>query len=46
MVVYFGSTEADSMFLLTEAMSLREKRYSFFWNNEQECWAKHGVKAR
>jgi hypothetical protein len=46
MMVYFGSTEADSMFLATEAMALREKRFSFFWNNEPECWEKHGVKAR
>jgi hypothetical protein len=46
MVVYFGKTEADSRFLLTEAMSIREKRFSFFWNDEPECWEKHGVKPR
>jgi hypothetical protein len=46
MVVYFGPSEADSKFLLTEAMSLQEKRFSFFWNNEPECWEKHGVKGR
>jgi hypothetical protein len=27
-------------------MSKKERRFSFYWNNEPECWKKHNVEPR
>ena len=31
---------------MVEAKAKTERRFSFFWNSEPECWEKHGVKPK
>ena len=46
MMVYFGPSEAHSKFLVIQSLALIEKRFSFFWNDEPDCWDQHGLKPK